>query len=220
MRSVGESGEQDGGSPQRRALAAYLAMAKETPDWSRRLVMLAAAKDAIPFALAGVVAGAAVLWTCAEQGLLRESSVAGWIDFQVTTLSEAVRILKNELRKGLPVSVGVLDARGRVWPEAVERGLQPQALLAGEAEQEAARILLARGAERLQMGPSVRLDAHVGETWRARKAADEALLASAQRLAGPERAVAMRWLRSVPRLFPRDTTRWYAAAWAASKDDR
>ncbi len=140
-------------------------------------------------------------------------------------LSEALRILKNEIRKGLPVSVGVLDFDNTVWDEAVRRGVQPYALLAGKREGAAAEVLVERGAERIGERPLKwaapgQLVEHRAESWRERRAGDEGLLADFERFAGPERAVAARWLRAAPRLFPRDTSRWHAAAWNASKVDR
>ena len=212
--------EQDGMPLQRSSLAAYLSLTDGVPVWSRRLVMLAASVAVAPWAPATLAAGGAVLWTCEDEALLRESSQAGLIDFQVTTLSEALRILKNEIRKGLPVSVGVLDAERTVWAEAAERGVQPQALLGAVGEEPAATVLLQRGATRLQSRTGMALQHSEAANWRDRRAGDAALLAMAERLSEPERAVALRWLRSAPQLFPRDRFRCYAKSWAASKDDR
>lgn len=216
METFGQNGE----SLQRRTLAAFLALTEATRDWTRRLVMLEASGEAAPFALAVVVAGGAVLWTCADEALLRESGLAGLTDFQVTTLSEALRVLKNELRKGLPVSVGVLDAGHGVWREAVKRGLQPDAVFAGLQNADAAAMLRERGAGRLEMVSGAGLQEHRAATWRERKAADDEMLARFGKIGEPERAVAAQWIRSAARLFPRDTFRCYATAWDASKDGR
>lgn len=216
MESLGDNLE----SLQLRTLVALLALAEMEPDWSRRLVMLAASDEAAPFALAVSAAGGAVLWTSAEERALRESSQAGVIDFQVTSLSEALRVLKNEIRKGVPVSVGVLDSAGSVWDEAVERGVQPHALLERPEHGAAAHVLLQRGAVRLPVYSAFPVKDQFAGNWRERRAGDAALLAAAEQLSEPERAVATRWLRSAPRLFPRDTFRCYAAAWDASKDSR
>jgi urocanate hydratase len=46
-------------------------------------------------------------------------------DFMVNTLDEALRVLKNELRKRSPLSVGLLGDASGILPEVVERGVQP-----------------------------------------------------------------------------------------------
>ena len=214
---------QDGPSDdslQRRALLAYLSLTERAGSWAGRLVLLAASDEAAPFALGALAAGGAVLWTCPDQPTLRASGRAGIVDFEVTTLSEALRILKNEIRKGLPVSVGVLDAERTIWDEAVRRGVQPQALLAGARDAVAAEMLSGRGADWLQTRAVAQIEEHRAETWRERRSEDEFLLAEIERLAGPEQAVARRWMRAAPRLFPRETSRWYAAVWTASKAER
>ena len=199
-------------SLQQHTLAAYLAMCASRENWTRRLAMLSASAEASPFGLAVLAAGGTVLWVCADQPSLRESSLSGLTDFQVTTLGEALRILKNEIRKGLPVSVGVLDASGELWDEAVQRGVQPDAVLAEACHGDAA-TLVARGAKRLGPDGSVAVAVHVAETWRDRRAGDASLIAAAGAIPEPNRTLALRWLRSAPRLFPRDLTRVYTPDW-------
>ena len=63
--------------------------------------------DGIAAVIAASVAGAASLCVDADADGLRQGLRSGFIDFVVGNLDEALRILKNELRRGLPVSVGL-----------------------------------------------------------------------------------------------------------------
>ncbi len=211
---------------QLRALQIYLVLADERKDWSRRLVLLAASEDSSPVALAAKAIGAAVLLIAKESADLREANQAGVTDFSVNSLSEAVRILKNEIRKGLPISVGLLDAQRIVWNEIVERGLQPDALLAGaEVSKSAVTVLMERGAKDIDWGVCTEentldtIQTDSAKNWRDRIAKDAALRIGFEQLAQPQREPAVRWLQAAPRLFPRDLHRCYANAWAASNED-
>lgn len=80
--------------------------------------------------IAASTVGAASLCIEPDAESLREGLRAGFVDFVVTNLDEAVRILKNELRRARPVSVGV-TADPRMCIEAmIERGLQPDLISA------------------------------------------------------------------------------------------
>ncbi len=70
-------------------------------------------------AVAANIAGAATLAASADAVALRQAMRDGVIDFLVNSLDEALRILKNEIRKCEPVSVAV-----SVAPEAIEREMQ------------------------------------------------------------------------------------------------
>ncbi|MGB9031443.1 MAG: hypothetical protein WCC27_15080 [Acidobacteriaceae bacterium] len=100
--------------------------------------------DGIATIVAVSIAGTASLCVDADADGLRQGLRAGLIDFVVGNLDEALRILKNELRRGLPISVGLV-----VEPEAslaamIDRGLQPDLLSA--VSQRYASIFLERGA--------------------------------------------------------------------------
>lgn len=103
--------------------------------------------------IAGAVAGAAVLAVDADRQRVKEMLRYGICDFVVNDLDEALRILKNEVRKKQPVSVCLsVDAEASAR-EMVERGLQPE-VLAGRRVTEAAS-LQERGAVWLEDGHSV-----------------------------------------------------------------
>ena len=100
--------------------------------------------DGIAAVVAASIAGAASLCVDADADGLRQGLRSGLIDFVVGNLDEALRILKNELRRGRPISVGLA-----VDPEAsiasmIDRGLQPDLLSA--VPQPYASTFLERGA--------------------------------------------------------------------------
>jgi hypothetical protein len=63
----------------------------------------------------------------------------------VNSLDEAIRALKNEVRKKRPLSVALIADVDATVSEMVERGLQPDMFLAGAAYPEAVRSLIDRG---------------------------------------------------------------------------
>ncbi|HCT61748.1 MULTISPECIES: hypothetical protein [Acidobacterium] len=94
--------------------------------------------------VAGCVAGAAVLAVDADRERAKQMLRFGICDFVVNDLDEALRILKNEVRKKQPVSVCMAADLEACAQQMVERGLQPD-LLAGAMEG-AAAVLQERGA--------------------------------------------------------------------------
>jgi hypothetical protein len=80
--------------------------------------------------VAASIGGTASLCVDEDADRLREGLRAGFVDFVVANLDEALRILKNEIRRALPVSVGLaIDAEPSI-DAMVERGLQPDLLSA------------------------------------------------------------------------------------------
>lgn len=94
--------------------------------------------------IAGSVAGAAVLALDAQRERVKELLRYGICDFVVNDLDEALRILKNEVRKKQPVSVCLSADPEAMAREMVERGLQPEVLAGRRAS--AASELVDRGA--------------------------------------------------------------------------
>jgi hypothetical protein len=98
---------------------------------------------AVTRSLAARIAGAATLLVCAEEPAAKAAVRSGASDFLVsgvTGLDEALRILKNELRRGSGVGVCLHASPEATIEACVERGVQPDLL--GFAEPR----LLARGA--------------------------------------------------------------------------
>jgi hypothetical protein len=74
------------------------------------------------------IAGAASLAASADPVVQRQAIRDGVIDFLVTTLEEALRILKNEIRKRNTVSVGVAADPHRLVEQMLDRGVLPDLL--------------------------------------------------------------------------------------------
>jgi urocanate hydratase len=94
------------------------------------------------FACAGNIAGAATLAASADQAARKQAMRDGIIDFLVTSLDEALRILKNEVRKGETVAVCVGAAPEEVEREMRERGVLPDLLFDQIPENAAGRSQL------------------------------------------------------------------------------
>lgn len=81
--------------------------------------------------VAGNVAGAATLTASSDSAAQRQAVRDGVIDFLVTSLDEALRILKNEIRKGETVAVCVASAPADLVLEMETRGVRPDVLREG-----------------------------------------------------------------------------------------
>jgi hypothetical protein len=81
--------------------------------------------DGLADVAAAGIAGACSLCVDPRAESLREALRAGLCDFVVGPLDEALRILKNELRRGRPVSVGLTAPLDSTLAEMIDRGLQP-----------------------------------------------------------------------------------------------
>ncbi|MHB1023764.1 MAG: hypothetical protein ACYC46_06165 [Acidobacteriaceae bacterium] len=79
-------------------------------------------------ALASTLAGAACLCIDAQPQRIKNALRQDCCDFMVNHLDEALRILKNQIRKRKPVSVGLLGNAAEVLPEMAERGVLPDLL--------------------------------------------------------------------------------------------
>jgi urocanate hydratase len=78
--------------------------------------------------LAATMAGAAFLGIDVDADRIKKRLKTGYCDFMVNSLDEALRILKNAVRKKEAVSVGLVGNCADVIPELVERGVVPDVL--------------------------------------------------------------------------------------------
>jgi urocanate hydratase len=78
--------------------------------------------------LAATMTGAAFLGIDVDAERIKKRLRTGYCDFMVTTLDEALRILKNAVRKKENVSVGLVGNCADVIPELAERGVLPDIL--------------------------------------------------------------------------------------------
>lgn len=97
-------------------LGGKLLYAGELDDAGRALVV------------AGNIAGAATLAATFDSAKQKQAIRDGVVDFLVTTLDEALRILKNEIRKGETVAVCVAAVPEAVQREMTARGVAPNLL--------------------------------------------------------------------------------------------
>ena len=78
--------------------------------------------------LAATMTGAAFLGIDVDPERIKKRLKTGYCDFMVTTLDEALRILKNAVRKKEDVSVGLVGNCAEIIPELAERGVVPDIL--------------------------------------------------------------------------------------------
>ena len=78
--------------------------------------------------LAATMAGAAFLGIDVDAERIKKRLKTGYCDFMVNHLDEALRILKNSLRKKEAVSVGLIGNCADVIPELADRGVLPDIL--------------------------------------------------------------------------------------------
>jgi len=159
------------------------------------------------------IAGAATLAVSADAALLRRAMREAAVDFVVNSLDEALRILKNEIRKQQPVAVGVSVAPEKLLREMAERGVQPDLLRADLPDSAEIQLFVDRGAQRvvpqgLPGGINFNI-VPVPEDWKQPAAAFDALLLEC---VPPEDAVNRRWVQLAPRYLPNEARRLRSVA--------
>lgn len=101
------------------------------------------------------IAGGATLVVVQDQAGARQWMRDGVCDFLVSSLDEALRILRHEVRKGTPLSVCLLGEPESVLAECIERGVQPDHMDVANP------TLLERGAELIAWPSALR----PGQQW-------------------------------------------------------
>ncbi len=217
-------------------LRIFTALRLLRPSWAGCLLLGIGLPDGgRSLALAALAAGAASLFLEDDAATLREAGREGCTTFTVTTLEEALRALKNEVRQGRALTVALSGNSAKHLAEMVERGVLPQdmasARLPGVADLPSMAVLAGWGAQRLagfglfaeagvaEAGVAdleARLSVSVEHDWQViaensatlaqRKEADQEARAA---YAGDDLVNAsMRlWLRTAPSLFPRERSR-------------
>ena len=171
---------------QQETLAVYIALIEREANWQGKLLLSIGMDRTL--ALAALAAGAATLILENDARVVREAGRD--VTFTVTTLDEALRALKNEIRQGRAITVA-LAGNPQHWLEEIdERGVHAY----------------------LKATPNkfVNQTNHIGhievdhaETLQERRTRDAVLIGKY-----PEQR---RWLRAAPTLFPRDLTRAYVS---------
>lgn len=102
--------------------------------------------------IAASIASAGTLCIEPDAAAVRQSIRSGAIDFTVNTLDEALRALKNELRKGLSIAVCLEGDPQEILPEMFERGVQPDVVCCSPALDGARAAFVERGARVIDLG--------------------------------------------------------------------
>jgi urocanate hydratase len=111
---------------QSQALRAFLLLCALGQDWPGRLVLVRGLDaEGRAMSVAASIAGAACLAVDSRPEVCRATLRAGACDFVVNTVDEALRVLKNEIRKRKPVSVALATAESAALEELAERGVAP-----------------------------------------------------------------------------------------------
>ena len=76
--------------------------------------------------LAATMTGACFLGIDVDAERIKKRLKTGYCDFMVNNLDEALRILKNAVRKKEAISVGLVGNCADVIPELAERGVLPE----------------------------------------------------------------------------------------------
>ncbi len=99
--------------------------------------------------------GGAVLLALPTESEAKAAMQAGLCDFVVTSLDEALRILKNEVRRQAPVGVCLRAALPELQQWCVERGVQPEFVDAAEPTLEARGARQVRWPAALEAGEAL-----------------------------------------------------------------
>jgi len=164
----------------------------------------------LAYSLAMSIAGGTFLGVEPRPQRLKEALRDGVCDYMVNSLDEALRVLKNEIRKKTPISVGLLGELTTVVKEAIDRGVQPDYVVAGTSlgGESVLDVFLERGA--------INLTQAAAQIERVQPAdLVVAFAATTSILRGFERAVTtvldgaaasrLKWAESSPRYFRRTT---------------
>jgi len=112
------------------ALRAFLLLCALEERWQGKLVLVHGLDaEGRAMSVAASIAGAACFALESRLDVCRATLHAGACDFVVNSVDEALRILKNEIRKRKPVSVAVAMPEAAALEELTERGVAPEAYI-------------------------------------------------------------------------------------------
>jgi urocanate hydratase len=207
---------------QRQALRLYGELVCRSPALGGKLVFACGEGTASTgLAAAASIAGAASLLVDPDPAAVKAVLRQGGVDFVVNTLDEALRILKNEVRKHSPVSVALPANPAAVLAEILERGVLPdfhvailpaapidKDLTAGLLRLQRAGMVRIRLERRTEIHSTMLASSNQLEKWLNKKGWQETSLppntvvrAENQRLLDelpPEDTIRRRWLERAP----------------------
>jgi len=174
-------------------LRAFVALCTVRVSWAGKIVLVHSLEEkGAAIAMAATMAGAVTLAFEGDAARAHAAMRAGCCDFVVSTLDEALRTMKNEVRKGVSLSVGLVGEDALLMQEMHERGIV--------VDFDTALTPLAES--------EVEIQSFVAADLNERRALDGKLLQTAD-------PVKARWLTAVPKFFPRDLQRLYWTAYGS-----
>src|ERR1700677_4537800 len=112
---------------QERILRIFTLLSSLRQDWGGALIIACGLNpQGAALALASNIVGAVCLNIEDDPAALKEAIRSGSCDFIVNTVDEALRAMKNEIRKHLTLSVGLQGKPAQALHELLERGVSPQ----------------------------------------------------------------------------------------------
>jgi len=157
--------------------------------------------------VAANIAGAATLAASADRDAQKQALRDGVADFVVTNLDEALRILKNQLRKRETVAICIAQAPSEIEREINQRGVAPDLLRIDLSVPPHHKAFALHQSEETELNLS-KIPALV--TWRVDSALpkdlallDEIALACLDPNLGPDELKSRRWLHLAPRYLGR-----------------
>lgn len=145
-----------GQDPQENTLRTFTILHALRQDWGGALILCCGLnQQGTALAQAANIAGAVCLCLEDNPDLCRQALRTGACDFIVNTLDEALRTMKNEVRKHQPLSVGLQGDIAAVLQELVDRGVLPELctnLTSDPSHNEALRRLQSFGARIIHFG--------------------------------------------------------------------
>ena len=110
-------------------LRIYTALRLLRAQWGGSLIVsFGLAAEGSALAMAANIAGAVCLAIEEKPEIARAALRSGSCDFVVNTLDEALRAMKNEARKQVPISIGLEGSNSALLTALVDRGVQPEML--------------------------------------------------------------------------------------------
>jgi len=182
---------------QLRTLRLYGELLCRRENWSRQLVLAAfPGVSRTGLAVAASLAGAVSLVVDSDSAMTKAQFRDGAFDFIVNTLDEALRAIKNEIRQGHPLAVGLMAEPQVVLAEAADRGLAAAFILteANDPDGSLTSSLGTSDVARVAFGePTAKLSG-----WLSRCGWAAAELSSPMLDLPPDDRARQKWLRDLP----------------------
>jgi hypothetical protein len=156
--------------------------------------------------IAASIAAAASLTIEPVPAAVRHSTRSGAIDFTVNNLDEALRALKNEIRKGLSIAICLEGNQYQILLHMVERGVQPDVVCSAGPVRLEVRPFLERGARLVDPNSASLAADQVATTWSVPDLPGKWLPLVDEIVAGclpPEDHLRRTWLKRAPRYLGR-----------------